>query len=277
MAQYRTFQRSLAELTAQGYEVIWERGNEAQLQRGKRFSFWWFLFWTVLSLGALFWLYPLWHWAKRDDVVFLHMEEGRLVVTSNRWRLLRPLAYALPLLAAVLLIAVIAAAVATGDRRGGEGEAVAGPTGAAVATVAATPKPRPNEATLGVGGVAELKGGVRLRVDKIIDPCILASTPFQELEPGTRMVMYQLTFENLAKEQQTILGQFRAKDATGFEYDDTFATCEGERDPPLCFMQDLVTTAECEVAFEVREGQRIAELRYDPNPFTTTDIVFRGP
>lgn len=272
MAGYRTFQRAFAELTAQGYEVIWERGNEAQLRRRKRFSFWWFLFWTVFSLGILFWLYPLWHWAKRDDLVFLHMEEGRLVVTSNRWRLLRPLAYALPLLAVIVLIAVIAAAVATGGRRDEEGEVLAKPTG-----TAADRTPKPNEATLEVGAVAELKDSVRLRIDKILDPCILRSTPFQELEPGTRMVMYQLTFENLAKEQQTILGQFRAKDASGFEYDHTFATCEGERDLPFCFMQDLVTATKCEAAFEVRKGQQVVELRYDPNPFTTTDIVFRVP
>jgi hypothetical protein len=30
MAQYRTFQRAIAELTAQGYGLIWERGSEAQ-------------------------------------------------------------------------------------------------------------------------------------------------------------------------------------------------------------------------------------------------------
>ena len=89
MAQYRTFERTIAELTAQGYEVIWERGNEAQLRRRKRFSFWWFLFWTVFSLGILFWLYPLWHWAKRDELVSLRMEGGRLLVTSNRWQLLQ--------------------------------------------------------------------------------------------------------------------------------------------------------------------------------------------
>jgi len=241
----------MAELTAQGYEVIWERGNEAQLRRRKRFSLWWFLFWTVFSLGTLFWFYPLWHWAKRDDLVFLHMEEGRLVVTSNRWRLLRPLAYGLPLLAVVVLIAVIAAAVATGDRGGEEGQVVAGPMGTAADR---TPKPKPNEAALAVGAVAELKDGVRLRIDKILDPCILRFTPFQELEPGTCMVAYQFTFENLANEQQTIFGQFGVKDATGFEYDDTFATCEGERDLPFCFMQDVVTATECEAAFEVREG-----------------------
>jgi hypothetical protein len=266
MAEYRTFQQAMARLTAQGYQVVWERGNEAQLRRGKRFSFGWFLFWTVFSLGTLFWLYPLWHWAKRDELVFLRMEQGRLTVTSNRWQLLRPLAYSVPLVLVAVLIAVIAAGIVTGGGDRDEGDAVA-----------PTPTPKPNEATLAAGAVAELKDGVRLRIDKILDPCILASTLFQELEPGTRMVVYQFTFENLAKEQQTILGQFRAKDATGFEYDGTFATCEGERDLLLCFLEDLVTTTECEAAFEVREGQQIVELRYDPNPFTTTDIVFRAP
>ena len=270
MAQYRTFERTIAELTAQGYEVIWERGNEAQLRRCKRFSFWWLLLWTVFSLGILFWLYPVWHWAKRDDLVLLRIEEGRLVLTSNRWRVLKRPAYAAAVVAAVALIGVILAAAITGGGRGGEGETAA-------VRGAPTPKPKPNEATLAVGAVAELKDGVRLRIDKILDPCILASTPFQELEPGTRMVVHQVTFENLAKEQQTIFGQFSAKDATGFEYDDTSATCEGERDLPFCFMEDVVTTTECEVAFEVREGQQIVELRYDPNPFTTTDIVFRAP
>jgi hypothetical protein len=266
MAEYRTFQEAVARLTAQGYQVVWERGNEAQLRRGKRFSLWWFLLWTLFSLGILFWLYPLWHWAKRDELVFLRMEEGRLSVTSNRWQLLRPLAYSVPLVLVVVLIVVIAAAIVTGGGDSEEGD-----------MVALTPKAKPNEATLAVGAVAELKDGVRLRIDKILDPCVLASSLFQDIEPGTRMVVHQLTFENLAREQQTILGQFRAKDATGFEYDDTFATCEGERDLPFCFLEDLVTTTECEVAFEVREGQQIVELRYDPNPFTTTDIVFRAP
>jgi signal transduction histidine kinase len=297
MAQYRTFERTIAELTAQGYEVIWERGNEAQLRRHKRFSFWWFLFWTVFSLGILFWLYPLWHWAKRDELVLLRIEEGRLLVTSNRWQLLRTisapvraysrwagrrqsswtkaLAYVTPL--AVALVAIIVAGAVAGTGGGGEGEEAAKPTGTAAVTAAPAPKPKPNEATLAVGAAAELKDGVRLRIDNILDPCIVGSTPFQEVEPGTRMVVYQLTFENLANEQQTILGQFGAKDATGFEYDDTFGTCEGERDLPFCFLEDVVTTTECEVAFEVREGQQIVELRYDPNPFTTTDIVFRVP
>jgi hypothetical protein len=231
----------------------------------------------MFSLGILFWLYPLWHWAKRDEVVFLRMQEGRLLVTSNRWQALRRPAYATPIVAVAAVIGVILAAAVTGGRRGGEGEVVARPTGTAAVAAAPTPKPKPNEATLAVGAVAELKDGVRLSIDKILDPCILASTPFQELEPGTRMVAHQVTFENLAEEQQTILGQFRAKDGTGFEYDGTFATCEGERDLPFCFLEDLVTTTECEVAFEVREGQQIVELRYDPNPFTTTDIVFRAP
>jgi hypothetical protein len=266
MAQYRTFERTIAELTAQGYKVIWERGNEAQLRRGKRFSFWWFLFWTVFSLGILFWLYPVWHWAKRDDLVLLRIEQGRLVLTSNRWQVLKRPACAAVVVAAVVLIGVIVAAAVTGGRRGGEAEVAGGP-----------PAPKPNEATLAVGAAAELKDGMRLRIDKILDPCALASTPFQEVEPGTRMVVYQLTFENVANEQQTILGQFGAKDATGFEYDDTFGTCEGERDLPFCFLEDVVTTTECEVAFEVRESQQIVELRYDPNPFTTTDIVFRVP
>jgi hypothetical protein len=274
--EYRSLQQEIARRTAEGYEMVWQRGNEVQMRRGKRFSIWWFLLWTVFSLGILFWLYPLWHWAKRDELVFLRMEEGRLLVTSNRWQALKRPAYATLIVAVVALIAVILAAAVTGGRRGGEGEVVARPTGTAAVAVAPTPKPKPNEATLAVGAMAELKDGVRLRIDKILDPCILASTLFQELEPGTRMVVYQLTFENLAKEQQTILGQFTAKDATGFRYDDTFATCEEERDLDLCFLQDLVTTTECEAAFEVREGQGVVELRYDPNPLTTTDIVFRA-
>ena len=122
--------------------------------------------------------------------------------------------------------------------------------------------------------MGELKDSLRARIDKIVDPCVL--TPFHELEPGTRMVVYHFTFENLAKEPQTVAGfaQFRAKDGTGFQYDDTFPTCQGERDLAPCMFQDLVTTTECTVGFEVREGQQVVELRYDPNPFTTTDIVF---
>jgi hypothetical protein len=275
--EYRSLQQEIARRTAEGYEMVWERGNEVQMRRGKRFSIWWFLLWTIFSLGTLFWLYPLWHWAKRDDLVFLRMEGGRLLVTSNRWQALRRPAYATLIVAVAAVIGVIVAGAVAGtggDAKGGDAGKAAG---TAAITVAPTPKPKPNEATLAVGAVAELKDGVRLRIDKILDPCILASTLFQQLEPGTRMVAHELTFENLAKEQQTILGQFRVKDGAGFEYDGTFATCEGERDLPFCFLEDLVTTTECEVAFEVREGQQIVELRYDPNPFTTTDIVFRAP
>jgi len=135
---------------------------------------------------------------------------------------------------------------------------------------------RSNEAPLAVGSLAELGDSVRVRIDRIIDPCILDSTLFQELEPGTHMVVYQFTFENLANEAQTILGDFSAKDSTGFKYDSTFATCEGEQNLPLCFLQDLVIAMGCEEAFEVREGQEVVELRYDPNPFTTKDIVFKA-
>jgi len=290
-AEYRSLQQEIARRTAGGYEMVWQRGNEVQMRRGKRFSIWWFLLWTIFSLGALFWLYPLWHWAKRDELLFLRMEGGRLLVTSNRWQLLKTisapvrayfrwagrrqstwtkaLAYVTPL--AVVLVVIIVAGAVAGTGGGGERQIVAQPTEAAERPTEAPPATAEvsNEATLAVGSVAELKDQVRITIVEVADPC--EPGLLQSPEPGSHFLSFRLRLENLKREEQTIWGSFAAKDIDEFRYD-SHPLCTAEVE--WCFWAAFLTETECRVDFQVRDGKEIVELRYDPNPFTTTDIVF---
>lgn len=67
-----------------GYRVVSQTDTTAQLVRPKRFSFMWFLFWSIVTLGAGIILYPLYHLAlKRETQVYLtvapdgHVDETR--------------------------------------------------------------------------------------------------------------------------------------------------------------------------------------------------------
>ena len=156
-------QDEIARRTGQGWALVSRDAAEAQMRKPKRFSFLWFLAWTILSFGTLFWVYLFWHWAKSDQLIFLRVVEGQVVATGTRsiwgtlfapvaayWRWAgqrestrgKVLAYGGPVAAVIVLIIISSVASATGGGGDGDGdgEQVAGqPTESPAPTD--TPKP----------------------------------------------------------------------------------------------------------------------------------------
>ena len=144
-------QDEIARRTGQGWVLVLRDAAEAQMRKPKRFSILWFLAWTVLSFGTLFWVYLIWPWAKSEQLIFLRVVEGQLVVTGGgrgvfgapvaaywRWAGQREstqgkvIAYGGPVVAVIVLIIIISVASATSGGGDGDGEQVAGqPTEAA--------------------------------------------------------------------------------------------------------------------------------------------------
>ncbi len=152
-------QDEIARRTGQGWVLVSRDAAEAQMRKPKRFSILWFLAWAILSVGTLFWVYLIWHWAKSDQLTFLRVVEGQLVVTGGgrgafgalfaplgawwRWAGERPstqgkvFAYGGPVAAIVILIIIISVAASGGGEADsdGDGEQVARqPTEASEAT-----------------------------------------------------------------------------------------------------------------------------------------------
>jgi hypothetical protein len=71
-------------LLRQGFRVVSQTQDGAQLVRPKRFSMLWFLGWTVFSCGTLFWVYLIWYVAKRDSTVYLRADGSQ--VRRGTWR-----------------------------------------------------------------------------------------------------------------------------------------------------------------------------------------------
>ena len=141
-------QEEIARRTGQGWVLVSRDAAEAQMRKPKRFSILWFLAWTILSVGTLFWVYLIWHWAKTDQLIFLRVVQGQLVVSGGgrggfgalfapfgawwRWAGERPstqgkvLAYGGPIAGVVVLIIIISVAASAGGGGDGGGEQVAG-------------------------------------------------------------------------------------------------------------------------------------------------------
>jgi len=279
-----TLQDEIAHRTAKGWLLVWRGVSDAQMRRPKRFSFWWFLFWTIFSLGFLFWLYPAWHWARRDELIFLRLKDGQLTITGERrgfWRTLfaplvtywrwagrrkaplsKALAYGGPLVAIIVTLVIVGALAGGGE----EQEATTGPP--QEPTPAAALELR-NEARLAVGAVAEAEG-VQITINAILDPCDCGFP-----DPGMRTVAFHLTVENVSDSRAYVYPwEFKLTDHDRFQYElALFSAPE-----PWLDYQDLRsgTKTKGSIAFEVREGAPLEELYYDPDPFTTKDIHFRA-
>jgi len=61
----------------QRYRVVSQTDTTAQLIRPKSFSRLWFLIWALLLIGWIFYL--AWYWMKRDDQVYLEVDENGLI------------------------------------------------------------------------------------------------------------------------------------------------------------------------------------------------------
>lgn len=309
-------QNEIARRSAQGWQIVTRGEADAQLRKPKRFSFVWAFLWFLLfGVGLI--VYLLWHWAKRDELLYLRLEDGRLVVTGTRglWAILftpvavywrwagrrhtaqtKALAYGGPIVGAVVLVIIIAAAAAAGA--GGDeedaGAVAAQPTQAVeqegAPTVAApgeeaepTPAPEPTEEKLAnvvsaaPGAVAEARG-VQITLNEIADPWVSPATFAPDTpDPGKRFVAFDVTIQYVRESGTHFACGF------GFRLTDADAFAY---DMALLF--DLEPSLECLdlgggektrgwIAFEVNEGAALKLLKYDPDPFTTDDIEFQFP
>lgn len=283
--------------TARGWELVQRQALEAQMRRPKRFSFFWALVWFLLfGVGII--VYLLWHWAKRDELIFLRIENGELRVTGERrgllgvlwapvvayWRwagrrqttLTKGLAYGSPVVALVTVIIVIAAASAGGGGEEEEGVLASEATRQATAAAAQEEFPTPAEekverivrAAPGVQAEAE---GVRITLNETVDPWV-SENMFIQPDPGRRFVAFDVTIEQVGGSHLASEFNFQLTDVEGFAYDTAFLGAE----PPLQ-MIDLGKGQKTRgwVTFEVNEGTPLKLLKYDPNPFTTKDIEFQ--
>jgi hypothetical protein len=67
-------QRMIQHYVRQGYHVVNQTDTTAQMLKPKTFSLFWALMWfLMLGLGLI--VYLLWYWAKRDQVVYLSVNE----------------------------------------------------------------------------------------------------------------------------------------------------------------------------------------------------------
>jgi len=74
----RILQNEVQKYIRQGFRVISQTETTAQLVRPKRFSFLWAFLWLLL-LGVGLIVYLLWYWSRRDETVYLQVDEqGRV-------------------------------------------------------------------------------------------------------------------------------------------------------------------------------------------------------
>lgn len=156
-ADTRPLQEEIARRSSRGWQLISHVGTEAQMRKPKHFSFVWaFLWFLLLAVGLI--VYLLWHWSKKEEVVYLRMVDGHLEIATRGgpfelvakpirawWNFTmrhrgwnRVVAFGAPLLTILVVAGVILAAIAgSGDDEPGSLESSA-PAGQ-VASVVATP------------------------------------------------------------------------------------------------------------------------------------------
>lgn len=125
--------------TQKGWQVVSQAANGVQLRKPKHFGFLWGAFWFIFGLGFGFILYLIWHWAKKDNVVFLSVNpDGTLAVSESkgflattggwitgywRWATTRPApwqkiaAIGGPIAVVVLIIVVASVSGGSGDEK----------------------------------------------------------------------------------------------------------------------------------------------------------------
>ena len=306
-------QDEIARRTGQGWTVVSRDAAEAQMRKPKRFSFLWFLAWTILSAGTLFWVYLIWHWAKSDQLIFLRVVEGQVVVTGTsslwgrlftpfaaywRWAGERPttqgkvFAYGGPVAAILILIIIISVTASAGGGGDGDGEQVAGqPTEAAPGDQEPddqetaeptqppeptdTPEPEIESAVTAVPGAVAEADDVRITLNEIVDPWVsTAEFAPDEPGPGKRFFALDVTIQYVTDSGTHLACDFN------FRLTDTDAFAY---DPEFLF--DLEPRLECIelgggertrgwIAFEVNEGAQLDLLKYDPRLFSPNDIEF---
>jgi hypothetical protein len=152
----------VARRTQKGWQVVSQAANGVQLKKPKHFSFLWGAFWFIFGLGFGFILYLIWHWAKKDNFVFLSVNsDGTLAVSESkgflatigswlsgywRWGMARPApwqkvaAIGGPILVVILIIVAASASGSSGSKKD---TAVAASGGTTKQVVAPTIAPAP--------------------------------------------------------------------------------------------------------------------------------------
>jgi len=74
--------REIAKYTKRGFQVTSRTETTAQLRKPKKFSFLWAFLWFLLfGIGIL--VYLFYYWSKKDEVVFVQVDEhGRVKRTK---------------------------------------------------------------------------------------------------------------------------------------------------------------------------------------------------
>lgn len=71
-------QREISGYVKKGFRVVSQTDTTAQLVKPKTFSFLWALLWFLL-LGVGLLVYLIWYWAKRDETIYLEVDDkGRV-------------------------------------------------------------------------------------------------------------------------------------------------------------------------------------------------------
>jgi len=300
MASEDILQAEIGRRTAQGWEIVSRGPTEAQMRRPKRFSFGWAFLWFLL-FGVGVFVYLIWHWLKAEQLAYLRVVEGKLVVSERlgllgwllapvraywRWAGSRQttrakaLAYGGPIVGVIALV-IIVAVVAGGGGDEDEGRVVQQPTGSPAAEVQAPAEGETPEAAkperivaAAVGAVAEAEG-VRIVLNAIADPWVSAAE-FAPDRPdaGKRFVAFDVTIEYVrdSGSHYGCWANFKLSDTDGFayEYDLLF-----DLDPKLdCVDLGSGQKTRGWMGFEVNEAAELDLLKYDPNIFTTDDVEF---
>lgn len=220
MASEDILQDEIARRTTQGWEIVSRSATEAQMRRPKRFSFGWALLWfLVFGVGLL--VYLVWHWLKAEQLAYLRVVDGKLVVSERlgllgwllspvraywRWAGLRQttqakaLAYGGPIVGAIALV-IIVAVVAGGGGEEDEGGLVQQPAASpaaqvegATAEVAETPTPGLPEHQ-GYTGQPVGSGKYQLTVTGVEDPYD-SGNQFIQPDAGNRFVVVNIELRN---------------------------------------------------------------------------------
>lgn len=67
--------REVAGYVRSGFIVQMRTETTAQLVKPKKFSLFWALLWLILGIGAGFIIYILWYASRRDESVYLEVDE----------------------------------------------------------------------------------------------------------------------------------------------------------------------------------------------------------
>ncbi len=297
-----TLQDEIARRTGQGWVLVSRGATEAQMRKPKRFSFVWALLWLlVFGLGII--VYLLWHWAKSDQLIYIRVVDGQLVVKGGRsmlatlfapvgayWRWAgqrqstqgKVLAFGGPVAVVIVLIIIIWVASATGG--GGDGEeqaaaeeqqqADAGNDLQQPAEPTETPEPQIERIVQAAPGAVAQAEDVRITLNEIADPWVDPSNfAPQQPAPGKRFVAFDVTIERV-KGSQHYANQFNFKltNTEGFAYEPTLLF--GLQ--PLLSGTDIGSGEKIRgwFGFEVDAATPLDVLKYDPQIFTTSDVEF---